>query len=424
MKCIYCNTEESMSISDIIPWALTGAKVRKSFVCKKHNLYTNDHYESKFIKNLAFFRNELGLKERSGDLVRFQTDIDIDGHTFKNVYVTDRGSIVGKNKRIFSQKNDAGEKTLLGPTDKLLNIPGATLEKIDSVDLSKVTITGKYNISDLFASPEALHTVAKIAYEWHCYINNIEGYDNKIYSNIVSYLLETGDPSVPVKIVNEPILWRTFDDTSRTGSNILFEYNDIDGNTYVVFAFWNVLLYKICICSSLGNSFKDNDTLYFYHPDGTAETRQLFFAKDKHIQDIAVEAGITKYSDSIKNHLSALGQRDLSYPYLNSQICRIRNKLTLYIDNKCSIAELLNYEDTDTFYAVYILEFLYNNQNKYLHGISFNTNLKNILSSTDQLNINDAVKTAALQRYLQMDNDGDLGKMLTGAIAFWDTINP
>ena len=45
MKCIYCNSEENMSESDIIPYSLTGAKVKKRFVCRTHNLFTNDNYE-------------------------------------------------------------------------------------------------------------------------------------------------------------------------------------------------------------------------------------------------------------------------------------------------------------------------------------------------------------------------------------------
>ena len=45
MKCIYCNRDTDLTVSDIIPAALTGAKLRKKFVCRAHNSFTNNHYE-------------------------------------------------------------------------------------------------------------------------------------------------------------------------------------------------------------------------------------------------------------------------------------------------------------------------------------------------------------------------------------------
>ena len=47
MKCIYCNSEAELTSSDIITYAITGAKLTKSFVCKTHNAFTNDNYEKK-----------------------------------------------------------------------------------------------------------------------------------------------------------------------------------------------------------------------------------------------------------------------------------------------------------------------------------------------------------------------------------------
>lgn len=62
MKCIYCNSEAELTSSDIITYAITGAKLTKSFVCKTHNAFTNDNYEKKFVADLDFFRNHLVLR--------------------------------------------------------------------------------------------------------------------------------------------------------------------------------------------------------------------------------------------------------------------------------------------------------------------------------------------------------------------------
>ena len=45
MKCIYCNSDKKLTSSDIITYAIPGAKLTKSFVCETHNAFTNDNYE-------------------------------------------------------------------------------------------------------------------------------------------------------------------------------------------------------------------------------------------------------------------------------------------------------------------------------------------------------------------------------------------
>ena len=71
MKCIYCNSETELTSSDIITYAITGAKLTKSFVCKTHNALTNDNYEKKFVADLDFFRNHLGLTTRDGKPIQY-----------------------------------------------------------------------------------------------------------------------------------------------------------------------------------------------------------------------------------------------------------------------------------------------------------------------------------------------------------------
>ena len=77
MKCIYCNSEVELTSSDIITYAITGAKLTKSFVCKTHNAFTNDNYEKKYVADLDFFRNHLGLTTRDGKPIQYKADISI-----------------------------------------------------------------------------------------------------------------------------------------------------------------------------------------------------------------------------------------------------------------------------------------------------------------------------------------------------------
>lgn len=78
MRCIYCNSEIELTLSDIITYAITGTKLTKTFVCKTHNAFTNDKYEKKFVSELDFFRHYLGLTTREGDLIKYKADISVD----------------------------------------------------------------------------------------------------------------------------------------------------------------------------------------------------------------------------------------------------------------------------------------------------------------------------------------------------------
>jgi len=161
MKCIYCNKEENLSVSDIIPFALTGAKVKKKFVCREHNCFTNDNYEKTWIKNLAFFRNLLDLTERDGDPVRFDAEVQIGEYTIKKAKISDKCSLL-ESKKLLRGENKAGKMSLLGDKEKLAKIANADVGKISTVDQSEITIVKKSDIRELFISSEALHSVAKI----------------------------------------------------------------------------------------------------------------------------------------------------------------------------------------------------------------------------------------------------------------------
>jgi hypothetical protein len=61
--CIYCGTTDNLSDSDIIPDALTNAKIINPNVCRiAHNSKFSDYFESKVIEKLATITNLLDVK--------------------------------------------------------------------------------------------------------------------------------------------------------------------------------------------------------------------------------------------------------------------------------------------------------------------------------------------------------------------------
>ena len=331
MKCIYCNNDSDLTVSDIIPYALTGAKLKKCFVCKQHNGFTNDNYENQMIRQLDVFRNRLGLTERDGDPVRYKAELSIGEYKIPNVSISDHASIMDNSKRVFRTTDENGNTILVGNRSRLLKIKGATDDKIRDISASDFSTVSHTNIQNLFISTATLHAIAKIAYEWHCYINDIESFNSQKYNDIVSYILNPESEEHPVELVVDAMTWELMDRFSQTGSNMLFEYCDIDGNTYVIFGFWSTIIYKVRIRKNDSVKLTDANfyNAYFYHVDGT-DSGTIFgiYAKPKILSENCDQA-LSRLCGEIKNRLSKLGERDITKEYISNHIKTIEDPLKM-----------------------------------------------------------------------------------------------
>lgn len=423
MKCIYCNSDRDLTVSDIIPAALTGAKLRKRFVCHTHNSFTNDHYENTMIRQLDIFRNRIGLTERDGDPVRFSANLTIGAYTSeKNINVSDNKSIMDTN-RLFRMKDKQGHTVLVGPKDKLLEISGATADKITDLPLADISISSITDIRDLFVSETVLHAIAKVAYEWHCYINDVEEYHEDKYSLITSYILDPEQTNTLVNVVNDAYVTMLADRFSRTGSNMLFEYNDSDGNVYVIFCLWNVIAYKVKVgVHNEKPSMAHCPIAYFYHADGSQNDTMFGVYGDFHVNATPPNTGISELYPQIKSRLSRLGERDLSREYLQNCIAKISKKLPAYQEHKISIADLLDFEHEDRVIPVYILEQIYTHRDEYIPSEDFYRNMQRILQTGDRFILTNETTKNILKRYINMDHEGSFATLLINAIEFFESI--
>lgn len=422
MKCIYCNNENDLTVSDIIPAALTGAKLRKRFVCRAHNSFTNDHYENAMIRQLDIFRNRIGLTERDGDPVRFSADLKIGEYTSeKSISISDNKSIMDTD-RLFRMKDKQGNTVLVGPKEKLLKISGATLDKITDLPLADISVSSITDIRDLFVSETVLHAIAKIAYEWHCYINDVEEFYEDKYGLITSYILDPERSNTLVNVVDDAYVAMLADHFSRTGSNMLFEYSDSDGNIYVIFCLWNVIAYKVKVgMHSEKPSIAHCPIAYFYHADGSQNGIMFGVYGDFHVKATPPNTGISESYLEIKSRLSKLGERDLSREYLHNCIMRISKKLPAYREHKISIADLLDFEHEDRVIPVYILEQIYIHRDEYNSAEDFYRNMQRILRTDDRFILTKETTNEILERYINMDREGSFVTMLNAAIEFFET---
>ena len=112
MKCIYCNSENELTISDIITYSITGKKLVINFVYKNHNTFTNDRYENEFANRLNGFRNRIGLKTRNGNQIKYKSDITVGNVKIEGVTLSDTKALFGNHLNTGSVN---GNKTGLPP---------------------------------------------------------------------------------------------------------------------------------------------------------------------------------------------------------------------------------------------------------------------------------------------------------------------
>lgn len=421
MKCIYCNNESDLSVSDIIPAALTGAKLRKRFVCRYHNGFINDYYERKMISKLDFYRNLIGLTERDGDPVRFKARVEVDGYVVEEKTISDIASILDP-KNPFRTEDESGHTVIIGETEQLLRIKGATKERIQPIDMGKVEVSRVDDLRELLISKEVLHAIAKIGYEWHCNRHGIESYDQGKYKDIVEYILTQESESPLVELVISQFAYVLLDSHARTGSNMAFEYDDEDGFTYVIFSLFGVLMYKVRICchgkavlSTTNKNFAD-----FYHVDGSIEGVEFVTMGLNTITSEEPTVGLSRLCMDIKQRFSKLGERDLSRAYIKNNIEKIKQLLPDYKKGKLTLTQLLDFESQDRVIPVYIIEWLYTHRSEYDANDTFRNNMFRIFQTNDRHVFTKEMKTEVIDRYMDLDQKNQFAEMLDEAIAFFE----
>lgn len=428
MKCIYCNTEENLTSSDIITYAITGAKLVKTFVCKTHNAFTNDNYEKKFVSDMDFFRNQLGLSTRDGKPIQYIADITVDGTDIHGVKISNRKALF-EPKTVVAGTDNEGKKVLMAPVEKLKKIGGS---HVDTVDISDVTLH-KTISSDDFVGFYATHSIAKMAYEWYCYIHNIEEYREE-YKDIVGFILGD-DANSFVDIIADGGYYGAIDRLSEIGTNIFFEYDDLDGYRYVIFDLWKTISYRIRICKSpkyIAN--KDNMNyvlfdLYLYRLDGSKAKTMFGVAqvegnrKFKFITVRPEDITLNQWKPYVKRIEKIMTTMVLSIHILKRDVESLANDLEKYNNGKINVAQLLEYEENNIATVLEVINLLYVNKDKYDKTKSFNENLGLILQlSGDTITRTREDKKALISSLLQMDKIGTLFEHINNRISTFNDI--
>lgn len=422
-RCIYCNSYD-LSLSDVISCALTGAKITRKFVCKEHNKFTNQ-YEKIAINKLNFFRNRIGLTERDGSSIEYTTDLTINGINITKVSLSDRASLYEDRKRLFRGKSN-GKEVLVGNVNKLKQKNGVQEKDIEILDMHDVVTSVTFSIQDLFASEEMLRTIAKIAYEWHCYINDINFYDDNKYSDIVDCILRKSPVDDFVEICRDLNLDTALRKMCSLGSHGLFEYTGVDGYRYVIMFFWGIICYKIRIMN-VGNSnqCKTNELkLFTYSIDGEKNViyfvllGPLIFSSAPAVEFI--KANHKFFNDRLQELIST---KVLTFKTVEKMVDKLKKDFVNYKNKSIDFAAFIDYEDPDRINIIHLLFFLYESRDKYLFEKNFNDNLFELCSNKDTIYFSCDERKDYVKYLLRLHTEDRLVDFIERSLNFYNEIS-
>lgn len=253
--CIYCGVEKPLSESDIIPDALTNARITNKNVCKtEHNNKFSDLFESEVIDALALITNKLDVKSRKGkNYAAYPAVVEIDGIDY-NVSMTSEKSIF--DGRVIKSVDEKHKMSSLERIKGIAKNP----EEVEEIDVNNLMLTEKVNINlEIYFSDVMYRMISKIAFEWYCVKNNVSGYHEE-FANIISFIT-TGEGNNPVTIFQNKELYEFYEKQKDLGSHCLFGFEDQEGKINVVVSLFGIAMYRV-IVTDKKPEFCPNNFLY------------------------------------------------------------------------------------------------------------------------------------------------------------------
>jgi len=242
--CIYCGVTEDLSKSDIIPDALTNAKMINPNVCRiKHNNDLSDMFEAEVIQKLALITNELDIKSSKGKNYASYESIITVGDTDYNAKITSETELFGGKKKMRSVDG----KYLLGPIDEIKKIKAANDTNVSEIDVNQMEIEKRVPLDlSVFFSMAMYRMVAKIGFEWYCAKNKVM---SKIddFTPIIDFITRSNGGKV-VSIVSNPEIYALFNNMVNYGSHALLSYVSKDNSVNVIINLFGIAIYNVRVC--------------------------------------------------------------------------------------------------------------------------------------------------------------------------------
>lgn len=240
-RCIYCGQDHDLSESDIIPDALTNARILNRNVCRiEHNNKFSDMFESKVIDALGFITNELDIKSSKGKkYASYDAVVTIEGIDY-NLKLHGDNEIF--NGRVIKSSDN---KHMISSYDRAVKI-AKDESKVQSLDVNAIEIQKRVSINNgIFFDISMYRMLSKIAFEWYCAKNDVSDYCSE-FSSIIEFIT-TGNGTNPVSIIQEEEIYKMIDQLGNLGSHILFTFEKEDGEIDVIISLFGLLIYRVIV---------------------------------------------------------------------------------------------------------------------------------------------------------------------------------
>jgi len=273
-RCIYCNNENGLSESDIIPDTMTNVRILNKNVCEEfHNKPFSD-FENEVFNDFSFILNKLDIRSHkksfSDSYPRYRTDYMINGKYYQATVSSSNDLLTGK----VALKGTNGEKIILdkGNAKRIVKESYTGETRVEEIhtplefDHSRTYIT-----QDIFFSINICRLMSKIAFEWYCKENNITGRKDE-FTSIIDYVT-TGKGTSPVTIMQDLNLYEFMDQylSDRPGSHHLLCLVDETGYVNVYISFFDLIIYHVIVAKTAPKECKNNFLYLVINTDGTKE---------------------------------------------------------------------------------------------------------------------------------------------------------
>jgi len=420
-KCVYCNSE-TVTKSDIIPYAITEAKLVKKIVCGEHNSHTNCEFEKSVIKQLDIFRKEMGLKRRDGSEIKVDTQFRLGSDIFdinysEHIFLHENQIFLRNEEKVLIQSGTRPVKGLLELYEEYPEYEGKGPEHII-----------KYTLEEIFATDDMKRTLAKIAYEWHCSKNNINGYSDK-YNEIVNYIIsgQCGD-ICRIELVNDMFMYKVIGDVVlEPGTNAVYEYYDNDGRCNVIFFLWNVIAYKITI----GNGFAPTTDFSFmqeielYHIDGSIVEKTfgvMSIDQNYNVQSVEINKGLKTIGNFLSNRLM---KTLLTKVYSGKNLYKIIKVLKKDFENlrrgRINAIQFIKYGEKERLIIISFLLELNKNKESYNYEMTFNNNMTQIFDG-EYIDMSDLVIEEHFKKINALFESGKFSQVMDESLNFINSL--
>lgn len=251
-RCIYCGAENDLSESDIIPDALTNARITNRNVCRiEHNNKFSDLFESKVIEALSFITNELDVKSSKGkNYAEYEASVSIAGIDYDISMASETDLFNGRVLK-------SNDKKHLMTTYERASAIAKDPSKVEQIDVNNIVIEKKVRIGlEIYFDEAIFRLAAKIAFEWYCAKNNVSGnYDD--FSNIISFIT-SGTENNPVSIVQNEEQYSFIDAHANLGSHCLFAFQDAQSRINVIINLFGIIMYRVIVSDHTPEICKNN----------------------------------------------------------------------------------------------------------------------------------------------------------------------